>query len=498
VDFVTELARPTALGVEALEPPAVLNLSDPGGSGQPVTGWRHAVIYDDLPENGFVRGRFYKEYTGPTGGSPPGLEVIKQGCVSGYELLSDDGTNRLAGDEEPLPADIAYSGKTVEWTDASVAPGDHYNYAGSLPASGNPTGGAVATTRCSGSSTQGMMKVTVDAGSTDRYLYVLAVGWNARFEAQASFADPSNVDNAYSGWLDAGSVTLFRVFVPVGQQGEVALVTNSDATVAIAGVSIQEVPSEWNKCTFPAGGSSYNWLEFLTDGDAQEGLALAPYFQQFQLRGLINKVVSAGTVTNFQRAQIEAAYCEAQAWTHDDEGEALSFFLHPYQNGYDPENERDENKPFEQEADELKNGKDLRQPMADFTKKAYVCDSNLNLTTEPNEALNTILADCEKKDPKDAIAAGTTVYWVFTLTNVAPTGIITPKSGWVKDVAKINGDPVVYSGEDPRGPGCDLSWTAPPPAVGKEPVFYEDTAPPDAPIYPQHSRACFYSAVIGQ
>ncbi|MDR2565323.1 MAG: hypothetical protein LBC97_04555 [Bifidobacteriaceae bacterium] len=254
---------------------------------------------------------------------------------------------------------------------------------------------------------------------------------------------------------------LFTVIIPEGVDLEITFsideVYREDGHVSLAAASLVEgavwlgvgatggaaAGIGWESCTPVAQQASVStlWRRILyydTNTVAlwyTDALATAPYFQQFQLRGEYDRwVITDGRSTNAGRwARVAAAYCEAYWWSAD----AMS---HPVQNGYGASNGVPDGwnyppQPFEK--DELDQS-DIEQPMAEFSKRAFACEDGTvpatlsDGSTDPADLLNRAEDPDDqscwevppKPNPVAQLDAGTTVYWIYTVTNVAYFGTL--------------------------------------------------------------------------
>jgi hypothetical protein len=535
--FTSGLQR--TLTVDTLTAPDNFNLSNPGGTAMPVASWRHATVREfQRPTSAYTELRYstytYEEIiTAPDLQFPnnPGNSITP--CDGGYYSPRYDQTNSTGGGDrtavgDPLAALIPSGGK-ASWSYATAFSGYEPAYGG--PASGSAeVDAAVATVRCPGAVASGMARVAVlEPLYADAYLYVLAGARGGDYLATAVFGETlmKTVTSASANG-GAGSdpaMSLYRILLPAGTTGDVtfSIPTNAaaDAMFIIGGISIQLIPP-WESCTLPA---DYAWDEFLTSGDSVD-LAKAPYFQQFQLRALLNRLNLTPPVNKFDHGRLTAAYCEAKAWTEPPGPGDPGDKLHPDQNGYgyeneggpgDPENptgtkERDENPGGDGDEvdDSDQNDGDLHQPMGRLTKRAFKCwhtaddkpysdptltDPNVLTgdTTHPTPPVECLelSPDSEGKPPK--VTAGTTVYWLFTLSNIAELSYIEPPAGgWVND--KIG-----ESGTLTRV--CQLEWELTPGLTTEDLPDFPATlrvspATPVDWIWPGQARACVSSAVL--
>jgi hypothetical protein len=368
----------------------------------------------------------------------------------------------------------------------------------------------------------GAAQILVESAvEVDRYLYVLvgAKGGDPWAEATFGGATSSSTSVPSADELDGDyTMNLFRIMVPAGTTGSVVfnLVDNNpsveESMLAIGGISIQRMPN-WGSCTLPAG---FDWANFLTS-EGSDDIARSPYFQQFQFRALLNSINLSPTppavVSDFDKGRLTAAYCEAIAWpaesttTNPNEPPQIGVpsdpssppldTLHPDQNGYGTENQRDSGDPWQEETDEDgdtggdENGTQsekfkLHQPMIKLVKRAFTCDGAI---TDPSTLVDTDAERCDELAPGVTIEAGTTVYWLFTVENIGLFGKFQPPE---KGVA----DDVPGTSTDVR---CPLTWarTATSPAETYAEVTDSSGAPwPTAPIWPGQARACFYSGVV--
>jgi hypothetical protein len=299
------------------------------------------------------------------------------------------------------------------------------------------------------------------------------------------------------------------------------------------GTSLQwtELP-RWNTCAAGPGGivltdgSMLPWAELLTD-EVSDELARAPYFQQYQLRGLLNSLDLANlNNADFEKGQLAAAYCEAAAWP----GESVTDHdLHPDQEGYGIDNDHDSDGtslvPFVQEVDEESTGTPkaaIKQPMVSLTKRAFLCSGGKNgeydeELTDPNDLVevnpDTGMPYCEEiTDPlpdkaKVEVPSGSRVHWLYTVENTALFGFLKVPNGKdaliVSDEANPDGDPDTQPEKvtpcpltwkligGPNSPSGSASFPAKELVTGNPPMPYADGV-----IAPGHARVCVYSEVL--
>ncbi|MDR2453541.1 MAG: hypothetical protein LBD51_03085, partial [Bifidobacteriaceae bacterium] len=548
--FTSSLVRP--LTVDTLDAPADFNLSDPGGTEEIVDAWRHAAITEyTLPS--VVEAR-YATYTLYTGQGTLEFEFPKEAgsayvpCEGEYYRPRYDGTVEEGGGDrtnpnDPLAASLP-AGHVASWSFASSFGSYGSPYAGSTGETDEPpvkTALAVATARCAGAAKSGMARVVVGtSGTKDRYLYVLIGGLGGDYYATATFGQGGTQVSVESSVVarpaegDPAAMSLYRVLVPAGATGNVTFsmaenpAPDQDATLIIGGASIQRIP-DWGGCEVSA---EFKWGKLLTGSQddnqeyKDEDLALAPYFQQFQLRGLLNTVdLTDLPMSAFDQGRLSAAYCEAKAWPDEEvdlESGEMRDRLHPAQNGYGEENGNETPESgivrFDQEDDEAQ-GLDgdetdpgaqdkskLKQPMVKLTKRAFTCDEaaespiadgaidpNKLIKWDPESQTEKAADGCHEVTNAVAINSGTRVYWVFTVVNIGLFGAI-----YVPESGTFTVEDYVNSSSDPES--CDLKWelTAASTPAGV-PRFEVHTIAEEylgKPIWPTQGRVCVSSEVV--
>ncbi|MDR1635118.1 MAG: hypothetical protein LBS27_09425 [Bifidobacteriaceae bacterium] len=541
--FESGLERP--VNVDILEAPAVFNLSDPGETGfvargDPrflVDGWFHAY----LREQGSSLRYTYNYYDGGPGASltHPALWWPANAACSSYRTgvhsapPNHENPGLVAADTAP-DAEVTreeYPPYQGLWPGAFGYAGlqnnSYYDPDGDPPTTPpDPSfGGAVGTEWCTD---QGMAKVAISSPvDVDRYLYVLIGALGGDPYAEATFGGSQAETTPIPATTDLNAdptMKLFRVLVPAGATGEVVFKMAdaiTDAKLIVGGLSIQRMP-DWGSCQLPRDFPG--WDQFLT-WEGSDDVALAPYFQQFQFRALLNSIDPLPPSSVFDQGRLTAAYCEAIAWPtgpppvgapFDPEGDPLPDTpdQHPDQNGYGEDNEHDQDGDgdpdgsFVQEDDEDQTGDGdengnwsptdagtLHQPMISLTKRAFTCQDDTEVTT-PNTLLDTASPPpCQLEAAEGAMAAGTTVYWLFTVENIGLFGKFTPgldptdpnydedTNGWVTDQV----------GSGTAEPVCALTWKR----TALSPETYAPGALAVDPIWPGEARSCFYSGVIG-
>jgi hypothetical protein len=532
------LALPSEL--TAIEVPATWSVEDPGGSGLTVDAWRHTnAEWVNTTSQGveqFQYGTYYFARMNPASESVfmpiPQFDVVNAAC-NGYLTLP---LNGLRADPSPTTLPAPYE---VVWTNRGGGRDSTGLYSqthqGNAAGYTAPTSQAIQTMGCAGQ--HGMAKITVDEtaknDTADRYLYVLAGAWGGTLTATATFdgaGDP--VEVLVSDALDdPAELRLFRVLAPAGATGAIEFGVDptegleQSAYLVIGGASIQHVPA-WQSCSLPTGADTYEyWAEFLTSEDSAD-LARSPYFQQFQLRALLNSLITTASpplpeLTKFDQARLAAAFCEAKAWPEDP---TTSVDLHPDQNGYgeghdQPQGQASDYVQFGPEDDEAKaltgdeNDGDpadsLSQPMVRLTKRAFTCDAGLDDEDgiDPNDIIdsgNGVEVDFVLKTGCTVLAAGDTVpvpsgtrvYWVYTVTNIALFGGLNSPDGTSPLTVT---DTVTSPSSEART--CVLNWELAPPATPASPPAAFPATEVDegdlaGPITPQNARACVISEVL--
>ncbi|MDR1294927.1 MAG: hypothetical protein LBK59_08225 [Bifidobacteriaceae bacterium] len=511
----------TATEIDVLDAPAAFNLSDPGGTSLRVDGWRHAAI---VPHS-ILSGLYYAQYTGlapsqeyPVPPDPPALSVRADTC---------DGTFETPSLNEPVGAALleGESPGPVDWSAAYTNPGNTDFHYGGFPNVTN-VHKAVALRRCADEHDSATFKINVKITSAkDRYLYVFAGASGGDYFVTGNVGGKGLDSVVRLGPADPDdpfAMSLFRVFVPAGATAEIVFHTDDPgARMIFAGTSIQQVlfPA-WNTCTAnPDGVGQVSWADLLTNQGASDALAQSPYFQQFQLRGLLNTLDLDGDppLTDFQKGQLVAGYCEAYAWTvppsdtHQD--------VHPDPDGYDKGNHGDQDDPEPDgkeptvENDEEDSTAALKQPMVSLTKRAFVCpgaeggDINPNTLVKvdhPDTPENEAASDCQElkvdgNGELPSVDSGTRVYWLFTVTNTALFGFLHPlEENSAVQPLTVNDKPSTAAEEDPPNQ-CRLEWALTPPSAPSGAAAFPATlsdANPTTPVAPGHALACVASEVL--
>lgn len=521
-------------------PTRTFNLSDPGGTGLIVDGWRHATMVDN--SNGLGH---YAYYTGSASGANPVMEFrgVNQNlssCSAYYEPVAGS-----SGVAHPQYTELA-EGVQISW-DASANYGGPTtsSYAGSGYGASNPapTSG-LASARCS---EEYVARVIVGEalgpGSTDndtydgtgwvisasdRYLYVLAGAWGATYSAEAMLYSVDKTDYQLGDWSQVGgSVTtapivapaegdqpqmsLYRVLVPAGYAAVIRFNITDVQTggkFAIGGASVQHI-ANWGGCSGvveqgqTAPDPNYDWGSFLTSDESAD-IVQAPYFQQWQLRQLLNQVITPQVVdepqdiADWDKARLAAAYCEAAAWPDP----SPKTVLHPAKYGYGQDNDTSGSGglwPTDEQDEVLGPQEPLDQPMVQLTKLAFTCTGEQEPT--PGDLVTTNgevavdgekVAGCTRVASGGSLEAGSTVYWVYTVANIGLTGALLPASG---------ADPGEgFKVEDAAlGESCVLDWeltpASVPSGVASYPASAIDPADLDSPIWPTEARACLIKGV---
>ncbi|MDR2381633.1 MAG: hypothetical protein LBE08_10770 [Bifidobacteriaceae bacterium] len=253
---------------------------------------------------------------------------------------------------------------------------------------------------------------------------------------------PATITAGSAGSPDERLTQLYTVIIPAGVtvhiRFEIEEVYLESGHVMLAAANLAEGADyddegvDHEHLTYWQGCSDTPWLQLLTYPSTSDDMAIAPYFQQFQLRAAYNAYVAAGSPQYGDVVErLRAAFCEAFWWsdTYKD-GNVPS---HLKQNGYGMDNTP---APPVSETDELTRGA-ITQPMAEMAKRAFVCENtpatvSVTLHTNepavnmipPDQLLNETAADCTEIQAGDRLDSGTTVYWLYTITNVAYFGYV--------------------------------------------------------------------------
>jgi hypothetical protein len=537
-----ELSALSMTKIAALDAPAVFNLSDPGGTERPVDGWLHASV---MPDDG--TGALFARYDGPKRAKTiPDFWYPNNDC-SGY--VRADSENDVQGQLKMAP-DLAADSK-VMWSSYWHNPGwSDGQYASDPPyGKGLPTPYGLSTEKCARNDL-GMMKLTAGINEdTDRYFYIFVGAWGGEYQVTATFGSSANSTTSHATRKSESehdkpvSMTLWRIRVPAGQTAEVVFSVPTSASpyssFVFAGASLQHTPS-WNSCNVGysavAGGhlgvlrpddqTEASWKDLLYD-EVSDEIAGAPYFQQFQLRGLLNhidlakasdpSVVADNVQIKLERGALAAAYCEAVAWPRpsglspNDSDKLFSpTNQHPNQVGYGADNDHAQDKAFFQEGDEAPSSpgdenhttsaesesNKLHQPMVSLTMRAFTCtgtdydaamtDPNKLVSADSDDPNGVRLDDCQEIPDDGEVPSGSRVYWLYTVRNIGLFGFLKPTA------SSLNVDDLVTL-EIP----CELTWQLTPPAAPSTIASFAATGiESTGVIAPGYARACVASEVF--
>jgi hypothetical protein len=557
VDF-EPLAR--AAGIDILEAPKTLYLSDPGDTsstpGDPkderfiVDGWRHGMMRQDA-----IQDLYYNENSrggkfGATTLDAPVLQFPGEGCAGYYTPTYYNSMYQpQARTADPLYPSAAQMPTAVEWLSQGQGgvlwpvPTSYTGFGDSnYHSPGTPIDYALATARCAGAAS-GMARASVGQSVPfDRYFYALVGGWGGDYYADAVLSDGTSLSSvAIAAAKTTGAdwtMTLYRILVPAGTTVVVTFKMAADpapsegAALVFGGLAIQRMPF-LDSCSLPA---EFPGWDQLLSWEGADDLARAPYFQQFQLRGLLNDLIrdqdqdgQVDSLSGFEQGQLTAGYCEAKAWPDEPGQGDPADKLHPDQNGYGWDNDHEDESDggtvvFSQEADESpdEDGDEvdpdaadqdkLKQPMAKLTKRAFACvdaegepydeaigDPNVLVGTAagPQAATCLPLTEDSDGDPPE-VAAGTTVYWLFTLENV---GLFGKLAALAEPGAEPGAEPVFKVSDQILGGAarsCVLNWELAPATITSSAGFpaTEITSGLGDPIWPKQARACVIAGVL--